>query len=144
VILSDTRGELIRYLVVGGLTTFVNWVVYALGVGLAGLPIAAGNTLAWLVAVLFAYGTNKIWVFKSRSWKLSLVLHESGLFFSGRIVTGLIEIVGVPLLVFLGLDQPAFGVEGFIAKAAVSIVVTILNYVLSKVFVFRKKFTNRT
>ena len=90
--------------------------------------------------MVFAYITNKIWVFESHNWKLSFMLKEAGLFLSARIITGLLEIVGVPFLVdTLGFKMPLFGTEGMMAKVLVSVIVTILNYVFSKLIVFRDK-----
>ena len=60
-------------------------------------------------------------------------------FFGARIATGVIEIGGLPLLYYIGVKQSLFGVEGFLAKILVSIIVVILNYVFSKIFVFNKK-----
>ena len=130
--------EVISYLLVGGTTTFINWAVYAFAVQIIALPITASNVIAWISAVTFAFVTSKIWVFKSHSWKFPLVRNEAGLFLSARMFTGLIEITGVPLLFFIGLDYPLLGVEGFAAKVAVSVLVVILNYVFSKLVVFRQ------
>ena len=58
---------------------------------------------------------------------------------SARLLTGIIEMAGVPLLVKLGMDQKIFGVKGMMAKVVVSVLVVILNYVLSKLVIFRKK-----
>lgn len=60
-------------------------------------------------------------------------------FFGARITTGVIEIGGLPLLYYIGVKQSLFGVEGFAAKILVSVIVVILNYVFSKIFVFNKK-----
>jgi putative flippase GtrA len=95
--------------------------------------------VAWIAAVLFAYVTNKLWVFRSYNWEIRFVLREAVLFISARILTGIFEIVSVPLLVKLGLSQTLFGVKGMWAKVLVSVVVMILNYVFSKLIVFRKK-----
>ena len=67
-----------------------------------------------------------------------MVLPELGKFVAARLATGLIEIAGVPFLVSCGLDQTVFGIEGMAAKAAVSVLVLILNYVFSKLLIFRK------
>ena len=131
--------ELIVYFVTGVLTTLVNWAVYALCVQLIGWSVAVSNTVAWIAAVLFAYVTNKLWVFRSYHWEIRFVLREAALFVSARILTGIFEIVSVPLLVNLGLSQTLFGVKGMWAKIMVSVVVMILNYVFSKLIVFRKK-----
>ena len=131
--------ELIVYFITGVLTTLVNWAAYALCIQIFGWSVAVSNAVAWVVAVLFAYITNKLWVFRSFDWEIKYVLREAALFVSARILTGIFEIVSVPLLVNLGLGQPLFGVKGMWAKILVSVVVMILNYVFSKLIVFRKK-----
>ena len=131
--------ELIVYFIVGCMTTAVNWVVYALGVEVLHLTVAVSNAIAWIAAVAFAYVANKIWVFRSFNWKPSFVLREVVLFVSARILTGLLEIVAVPLLVKLGMDQRFLGVRGMWAKILVSVAVLILNYVFSKLIVFKEK-----
>ena len=130
--------ELIIYIIVGGLTTIVNWAVYAAGVRLFGWSITVSNIIAWIAAVAFAYVTNKVWVFRSYDWSLRFVFREAALFVGARLATGLFEIVAVPLLVRLGLDQQLFGVKGMWSKVIVSVVVTILNYVFSKLIIFRR------
>ena len=130
--------ELIVYFITGCLTTLVNWAAYALFVRIFGWNVAVSNALAWVVAVIFAYVTNKLWVFRSFNWEIRFVLREALLFVSARILTGIFEIVSVPLLVNLGLDQPLLGVKGMWAKVLVSVVVMVLNYVFSKLIVFRK------
>ena len=132
-------GEVIRYLVMGGLTTVVSWGTYALFAKNLGMGITASNILSWVCAVIFAYLTNKVWVFHSYSWKIGLIVREVALFISARLMTGVIEMAGVPLLVKAGLNQKLFGVKGMLAKVAVSILVVILNYVFSKLIIFRKK-----
>lgn len=126
------------YGIFGVLTTLINWIVYSLLLKGLGLPLMVGNVLSWVAAVLFAYVTNKLWVFESKSWKPELVWKEIVLFFGARIVTGIFEFVMVPLLVALGVNQAIFGVEGLMAKVIVTIAVIILNYVFSKLLVFRK------
>ena len=132
------RKELIRYLFVGGATTFVNWIVYALMVRFAGLPMIVGNITAWVISVIFAFFTNKLWVFKSRCWHPLLVLREGSAFLAARILSGLVDITGVPFLFHLGLDYPLLGIEGFAAKVTVSVIVVVSNYLFSKLFIFRE------
>ena len=152
--------ELIMYVFFGGLTTLVSIVVFAL----AQLPmqgvihdesvwfsigsmeitkmaaaIFAAKIISWIAAVTFAFVTNKLWVFESKSWKFSVAFREFWLFVAARIVTGPIEWVGVPFLVSIGLDQKLFGVEGFWANIICMALVVILNYLLSKLVIFRKK-----
>lgn len=101
--------------------------------------ILISNLLSWVCAISFAFVTNKMWVFCSKSWKKSVVWPELCKFVSARIATGIIEVVAVPVLVAIGLNGTIFGIEGAISKVIVSIVVIILNYILSKIFVFKNK-----
>ena len=78
-------------------------------------------------------------MFESRSFAPSVVFPEFFRFASARVVTGLLESFLVPFLVGRGLNQTIFGIEGSIAKILVSVIVVILNYVFSKLLVFRKK-----
>ena len=135
--------ELILYIFVGGLTTIVNWGSYALCTKLIPVTnterlVLYSNIAAWIIAVIFAYITNKCWVFESKTDTLSDMFREFVSFIGARILTGVMEIFGVPFLVMLGLDQTLFGVEGFLAKIILSIISTILNYVFSKLFIFKK------
>lgn len=131
--------EIIMYLIFGVLTTAVNWVVYSLLVKLCGVNITVSNIIAWFASVIFAFVTNKIWVFESKSWEIKLAFKEFCSFVASRLATGVIEWVGLPLLVKLGVDQTIFGIEGFVAKVIVSVIVVILNYVFSKLITFRTK-----
>ena len=125
------------YLVVGGMTTFVNWAIYALCVD--GLGITLSNGIAWVGAVAFAFVANKQLVFESKTWEAKLVLREGLLFVSGRIATGILEILLVPALVALGLNQRIFGITGMVSKVLVSVLVLTLNFVFSKLFIFKRK-----
>ena len=136
--LFERYRELIIYFIVGVMTTLVNWVCYAAGVELAGWSVGFSNVIAWICAVAFAFVTNKVWVFRSYSWKPGFVLREAALFVSARLLTGVLEMAGVPLLVRLGMDQTLFGVRGMVAKVAVSVIVLVLNYVFSKLIIFKK------
>lgn len=150
--INTNRKELISYLFWGVMTTVVSWGSYSLFIILFNgfdtslsafgktvpLDVFFANVLSWICAVLFAFVTNKILVFNSKSWKKDIVVSESLKFLSSRIITGLFEIVAVPLLVMIGLDQTVFGIEGMAAKVLTSVVVVILNYVFSKIFVFKQ------
>ena len=136
--------EIIMYLIMGGLTTLVSWGTYSLFAWI--VPIAnqdllvlTANALSWLLAMTFAYVTNKIWVFESKSWERHFLLKEFGLFVSARLLTGIFEVVAVPGLVWLGCDQSILGVPGMLSKIIVSIIVVLLNYVFSKLIIFRKQ-----
>lgn len=131
--------EVIMYLIFGVATTLVNWVVYSLLMKTSAVNMTISNAIAWFTAVVFAYITNKLFVFESKSWNVVEVWKEVVKFFGARIATGVIEICGLPLLYYIGVKQSLFGVEGFAAKILVSVIVVILNYVFSKIFVFNKK-----
>ena len=140
--LYEKHREIIAYLFWGVMTTLVSWGSYSLYVLL--LPeskyeVAISNTLSWITAVLFAFVTNKIRVFRSKSFRPSVIFKELWRFVASRLVTGVIELAGVPLLVKIGLDRKLFGIDGLPAKISVGAVVVILNYVFSKLFVFRHK-----
>lgn len=130
--------EIVSYLIFGVLTTLVNFLVYAGLQKITPLSLFVINIIAWLVSVVFAYVTNKLFVFDSKSWEISVLTKEVTLFFGARILSGIFEIVGFPILYGVGIDQPLFGVEGFLAKALISVGVIILNYIFSKLLIFRK------
>lgn len=129
--------EQIMYLIFGGLTTIINWLVYVLLVTV-GQDIEVTNVIAWLVAVLFAYVTNRAFVFQCKATNKKEVFKEFVRFFGSRVATGIVEIIGFPVLYRIGLNQELLGIDGFLAKITVSVAVIILNYVCSKVIVFRK------
>lgn len=139
--------EIIMYLIMGVATTLVNWVAYAACVSIFhidrivfgfDIDVLISNVIAWMLGVIFAYVTNKLFVFQSYSWKLSFVIKEFVLFISARLATGVLEIFGVPFLVGIGLNQTIFGIDGMLSKVLVSVIVVILNYVFSKLIIFKK------
>ena len=130
--------EPISYLFFGGLTTLVNWIVYTISLEFFSVKVEIANVIAWIVAVIFAYITNKLFVFQSKGLNFKSTLKEIGLFFASRITSGLVEIFGFPFLYYLGLNQSFLGIDGFVAKILISIIVIILNYIFSKLIVFRK------
>ena len=130
----------------GVLATLVNFVVYAIVVkplaliiSDASIRIGTAKLIAWVVAVVFAFFTNKVWVFESRSWAPKVFWREFISFIGARALTGLLEVFGTPFLVKIGLDQKLFGVEGMWAVIIVAILVIIFNYVFSKFFIFTSK-----
>ena len=102
------------------------------------IDVFVANVVSWVLAVTFAYITNKLFVFESYSWNPKFVLKELSLFLSARIATGLIEIFGVPFLVSHGFNQAIFGLEGSVCKITMSFLVVLLNYVFSKLVIFKK------
>lgn len=142
---TDKTREIVTYLFWGGLTTVVSWGSYWYFSSAIGLlipenvywTVTLANILSWLCAMAFAFVMNKRFVFCSRSWAAKVVLPELAKFTAARLATGLLEIAAVPILVRIGLDQTLFGVEGMAAKILVSVIVVALNYVFSKLFIFK-------
>lgn len=132
------RKEGILYIVFGCLTTLVNLLCYSFFVEILSTGITVGNIIACIVSVIFAFITNKIFVFESKSFALNTIFKEFYKFVAARAVTGIIDIFGPLLLVAIGLNQTLFGVDGFLAKIISTIIVVILNYLLSKLVVFKK------
>ncbi|MBR2403288.1 MAG: GtrA family protein [Lachnospiraceae bacterium] len=131
--------EVVSYLFFGVATTVVNWIVYSIMNAVLGASMNTSNVVAWVIAVLFAFVTNKLFVFESKKWKGKEALEELVKFVGARVATGIVEIVGLPVLYQLGMNQSIFGVDGMVAKVVVSVVVIVLNYVFSKFIVFTEK-----
>ena len=125
--------DVLSYLFFGVLTTMVNYVFYLPLYNWAGWSAAAANGAAWVAAVLFAYVTNKLFVFESRSWSWSVIAPEFGRFMVCRIGSGAAE-TGI---LWLAVDVLAW--NGNLMKLLTSAMVIVLNYVGSKLLVFRKK-----
>ena len=125
--------EVISYLFFGGLTTLVNYIVYLPCYNLLRLSGTLSNVTAWVVAVAFAYLTNKPFVFKSHDWSAKTVIPELTKFVGCRVGSGLAETA----IIFVTVDL--LNLNGNIIKLLTSVLVVILNYVASKLVVFRKK-----
>ena len=125
--------ETILYLVFGGLTTLVNFLIYFPLYNLLALSAAASNVVAWAVAVAFAFVTNKIFVFQSNNWDSKNLVSQIIRFVACRVGSGLLETV------FLLLAVDAFSWNGNLWKIIISVVVVILNYIGSKFLVFTQK-----
>ena len=124
---------IILYGIFGVLTTLINIVSYSLFYSVFGVSNVISNIIAWVLSVLFAFITNKLWVFESKSFEFKLFMAELGNFTLCRLATGVLDLG----IMFVGVDLlkgPAI-----ILKVVSNIIVIILNYVMSKVFVFKKK-----
>ncbi len=120
--------ELILYVVFGAFTFFVNLISYFFFANMLGINYLVSNAIAWFLSVLFAYITNRIWVFESKSPN---ILKEMSLFFGGRIFSGVVDM----LLMYTFIDLLVF--DSSISKIIVQIIVIILNYIFSKLIVFK-------
>lgn len=121
------------YLFFGGCTTLVNVAVYGLCAHTVNLSTAVSTIIAWAAAVLFAYLTNRTWVFESQARTAGDILREMGSFFLGRALTGGFDLA----IMYLCVDR--LGLPDMPVKLLSNVVVVILNYVVSKLFVFAKK-----
>lgn len=124
--------DILSYLFFGGLTTVVNYVVYLPCYNLLGFSAAVSNVIAWAAAVLFAFLTNKPFVFKSHDWSAKTVWPEFTKFVGCRIGSGVLETV----IIFVTVDLLCW--NGNWMKLATSVLVVILNYFASKLLVFHK------
>ncbi len=131
--------EAINYLFFGFLAFLVNMVAYALAVWVLGADdekvvlVLASTSFAWVVAVLFAYWTNRSFVFKSKVKGKEGIWKEFSAFVGARIVTGGMELVIMYVMVDLA------GIHNMIAKFVCNVVVIVSNYIFSKLLVFKKK-----
>ena len=123
----------IAYAVFGVFTTVVNIVTYHLCYYNAGLSNTLSNVAAWILAVTFAYLTNKVWVFESRSWKWEILRREIPTFISCRIATGIMDI----MIMYICVDILEW--HAMLMKIASNVLVILLNYVFSKLLIFKKR-----
>ena len=131
--LFKAHREGILYLFFGGCTTLVNIVVYGLSTRWLGMDPLLANGLAWALSVLFAYLTNRTWVFESRARGWRPVVQEALRFFAARIATGLTD-QAIMTVCVSWLRWPDLPV-----KIAANVLVILMNYILSKRLVFRRK-----
>ena len=124
--------DILAYLFFGALTTAVNYLVYLPCYNLLHLSGSVSNVIAWVFAVAFAYLTNKPFVFRSHDWSLETVIPELTKFVGCRVGSGVLETA----IIFLTVD--VLGWNGNIIKLAVAVLVVLLNYVGSKLLVFKK------
>ena len=125
--------ELFRYMVFGILTFFVSMTTYGLFNQVLKIDELTANAISWIFVVLFAYITNRLWVFSSTAKGIKQVFRELCIFFGGRAVTLIIE--EVILLVFITWLK----FDSMTVKLAAQVIVILLNYIISKLYVFSNK-----
>lgn len=138
--------EIILYVLFGGLTTVVNYIIYFTCTKALHIGWSPATLFAWIGAVLFAYVTNRIWVFESRAKGFSAVFFEFVKFIGARLLSLGLEWLTLKLLIdILHMDLWAWRdlpLGEFVAKTIAQILVIIANYVFSKWIVFRKILKN--
>lgn len=124
--------DLVIYLILGAATTAVNFIVYYPLFNLCHFSATLSNIIAWIIAVLFAFVTNKPFAFKSTDWSAAVTVPEFIKFLGCRVGSGVLETA------FLALTVDVLLWNGNIMKLVISIAVVILNYIGSKYIVFRR------
>ena len=143
-------GEVFSYLFFGVCTTVVNIVVFQFCCSAIGLHALISNIIAWIFAVAFAYITNRIFVFHSREKSLRGIAREAGTFVGARLFSLLVDEIIIWLMVsvmgYIAIERliadilscPLKDAKSLFAKICSNVVVVILNYVLSKMIIFKK------
>lgn len=124
--------ETVVYLIAGVLTTAVNFISYETLFQL-GIPNLTANALAWAIAVTFAYIVNKISVFLSNSASVKEEAIKIIKFFGARLITLGVEQAGM----YIFTERIAF--NRLLVKACLAVIIIVLNYLFSKLFIFNKK-----
>ena len=124
--------EFILYIVFGILTTVVSISSYYVCSEILNIHYLVSNIISWVLAVIFAYFTNRVWVFESKSKNTSDILKEMFTFVNCRLLSGVIDMATMFVLV------GAMHINDMYAKIFTQFIVVILNYVLSKLIVFKK------
>ena len=124
--------ETISYVIFGILTTIVNLISYYFFSNIININYLISNTISCIISVVFAYITNKFYVFNSKDKRKDVMVKEFIKFVNCRLTSGVIEI----LLLFLLVDM--MKVNDIISKLAIGVIVVVLNFIFSKIFVFQK------
>lgn len=143
--------ELISYVFFGVLATVVNLVSFKIFDVILGSHLyLITNIVSWFITVVFAYFTNKLWVFESKSWEAGVVIKELVGFFGARIFSLAVEEAGLWLMIDVcSMGELSWEIFSFvltgnmIAKIIMQVVIVILNYVFSKLVIFKHKDKNK-
>ena len=124
--------DVVSYLFFGVLTTIVNYLVYIPLYHFLAISAAVSNIIAWVVSVLFAFFTNKTFVFHSHDWSAGVAIPEFWKFVGARLGSGLLDTA----IIFVTVDLLAW--NGIVMKLVTSVLVIVLNYISNKLIVFKK------
>lgn len=124
--------ELVMYGLFGVLTTLINIAIFYI-LDKLGVNVYVNNSIAWIVSVLFAFITNKLYVFDSKDMSRQIVFKEGVSFFLARIFSYFVDMFTIFMLF------QVLGINKMIAKIISNIIVIIINYLLSKIIIFKKK-----
>jgi len=134
----EKRKDIVLYTFFGGLTTIVSFFTFWVCIDLVKMHELIANTFSWIFAVAFAFFTNRIWVFNSPTKTAKDFIKQFILFYAGRLFSFAVEMGIIYLFITL------MGFNELLIKLAATIIVLILNYIISKVFVFRNKSEKNT
>lgn len=134
---KDNYAEYILYIVFGIVTTVVNFITYFIFTKAIGFTTVTSNLIATAISIIFAYITNKIFVFNSKRNSIGELITELVKFVGARIFTGLLD----TLFVFIGVD--CIKANDFVIKTISCIIVVLLNYIISKAIIFNKQEDNK-
>ena len=124
--------EQILYILFGGFTTVVNIVTFTLCADVLDMGTYVANLIAWILSVAFAYITNKLWVFESKTTDFKSLVREITTFTGARILT-----LGFDMaIMYVGIDL--FNLNKLLMKIVANVVVIVSNYIFSKLFIFKK------
>lgn len=123
----------ILYLIFGGLTTLINVFCYYLAYNVFKMPNVLSTVLSWIISVLFAFVTNRIFVFESRAKGTVNIMREISAFFLCRLLTGVLDVA----IMWLSVDIMNW--NSFSWKIISNILVIVLNFFASKMLIFKKK-----
>lgn len=129
--------EIINYLVFGVLAMVVNFISYFLFARICHIDEVISSGLSWFCSVLFAYITNKLFVFDSKTTTKKELIKEAISFFLARVISGILCDVGTFALMVKLLQ-----INDIISKVVTQVMVVIMNYVFSKFIVFKKEKAN--
>ncbi|MBE9388507.1 GtrA family protein [Vagococcus salmoninarum] len=130
--MTDHYYSILMYLVMGGITTFINIFVFWLFNSQFGLNYTIANIIAWFFSVLFAYVSNKFYVFESTNTSLKTLIKEASSFFFFRVLSLFMDLIAMYVCISL------LGINPLIAKILANVIVLIANYGFSKFFIFKK------
>ncbi|MDD6157387.1 MAG: GtrA family protein [Lachnospiraceae bacterium] len=123
----------IMYAIFGVLTTLINLMAYYVLYNVLAWGNMSSTALAWFIAVIFAFITNKKWVFDSQSMALKVLVYELLTFFACRIATGILDMA----VMYVAVDVMSW--NEMVWKLLSNIIVILLNFVASKLVIFKKK-----
>lgn len=130
-LLMSKNIEVIRYIIVGGCTTLVNLIIFTIMCKVMKIDVTFSNFVSIVISIIFAYVTNKIFVFQSKCYNIRELFSEACKFIGGRLITMFIEVGGVFFLVNI------IGQEEVLGKLETQVIVLVSNYFISKFIVFK-------